>query len=293
MDSSHTSAPVAISSIVIATDFSPASTTALLYSLAIARRNDAKVWIVHVVSDSFFSTETQQRAVDDAWREGRRRMTEHFISGHLDGIEHKLLVEQGDIFETLTRVIEEQKADLLVLGTRGRSRIGKLLLGSVAESIFRQVPCPVMTVGPKTELQLPAEGPQRILFCTGFSAHSIAAGKLALRLAERLEAELILLHVAPESTPNRDEYRTTSEARLLDLVPADNLLTKPPRALVEFGTAVEKILSVAQEQHPDLIVLGVRQPESFTLRLRWATAYGVVTNAPCPVLTVRMTGPSD
>src|SRR3954469_10857769 len=181
MSTGHTAAPVAITNIVIATDFSPISDTALLYCLGIARRNQSKVWVVHVVADNFFSSDTQQRAIDDAWREGHRRMTEHFIAGHLDGIQHKLLVEQGGIYEVLTRIVEEHHADLLVLGTRGRSRIGKLLLGSVAETIFRQAPCPVMTVGPKSELQLSHDGPHRILFCTGFSEHSLAAGKLALR----------------------------------------------------------------------------------------------------------------
>jgi nucleotide-binding universal stress UspA family protein len=293
MPTNQTAAPGALSSIVVATDFSPISDTALLYSLGIARRNNAKVWIVHVVADAFFSSDTQQRAIDDAWREGHRRMTEHFIAGHLDEVQHKLLVEQGGIYEVLTRIVEERKADLLVLGTRGRSRIGKLLLGSVAESIFRQAPFPVMTVGPKSELELSPEGPHRILFCTGFSRHSLEAGKLAIRLAERQEAELILLNVAPEAETDRDAYVRKAKERLASLVPAENNLSTVPRTLVEFGTAVERILAVAQEQHPDLIVLGVRQPESFSRRLRWATAYGVVANALCPVLTVRTSEPDE
>jgi len=285
--------PEAISNIVVATDFSPASDTALLYSLGIARRNNARVWIVYVVADSFFSSETQQRAIDDAWREGHRRMTEHFISGRLDGIEHKLIVEHGAVYDVLTRMVEEHKAELLVLGTRGRSRIGKLLLGSVAESIFRQAPCPVMTVGPRTDVQLSPDGPSRILFCTGFSHHSLQAGKLAIRIAERQEAELLLLHVGPESQPDRESYVRDAKARLGSLVPSDAMLAAPVRTFVEFGTAVERILAVAQEERPDLIVLGVRQPEGFSRRLRWATAYGVVSNASCPVLTVRTSGNGD
>lgn len=291
MPTGQNAAPVALNNIVVATDFSPISDTALLYSLGLARRNQAKVWIVHVVADNFFSSDTQQRAIDDAWREGHRRMTEHFIAGHLDGIQHKLLVEQGGIYEVLMRVVEEHKADLLVVGTRGRSRIGKLILGSVAESIFRQAVCPVMTVGPKTEPQLSPEGPHRILFCTGFSSHSLEAGKLAIRLAERQEAQLILLHVAPESETDRDAYVRNAKGRLLSLIPAEIKLATAPCVLVQFGTAVERILAVAQEQRPELIVLGVRQPESFSRRLRWATAYGVVANAPCPVLTVRTSEP--
>ena len=220
-------------------------------------------------------------------------MTEHFIAGRLDGVKHKLLVEQGGIYEVLTRVVEEHQAGLLVLGTRGRSRIGKLLLGSVAESIFRQAPCPVMTVGPKTELELTPEGPRRVLFCTGFSRHSLEAGKLAFELALRQEAELILLNVVPESEPDHEAYVRKAKERLATLIPADAHFAVPPRFLVAFGSAVEKILSTAQDVHPDLIVLGVRQPESFTRRLRWATAYGVVTSAPCPVLTVRTSDPAE
>ncbi len=293
MSTGQTAAPAAIKGIVVATDFSPSSNNALLYSLGIARRNAAKVWVVHVVPDSFFSSDTQQRAIDDAWREGHRRMTEHFIAGRLDGVEHKLLVEQGSIYEVLTRVVQERNADVLVLGTRGRSRIGKLLLGSVAESIFRQAPYPVITVGPKSEFEFLPEGPRKILFCTGFSKHSLAAGEMAIRLAERQEAELILLHVAPDTETVRDEYTRNAKQRLGALVPAQNSLACPPKTLVEFGGTVERVLAVAQDQHPHLIVLGVRQPESFSRRLRWATAYGVVTNAPCPVLTVRTTIAGD
>lgn len=287
MSTGQTPAPAGLNNIVVATDFSPSSDTALLYTLGIARRYNAMVWMVHVVADTFFSSDTQQRAIDDAWREGHRRMTEHFIAGRLDGVKHKLLVEQGGIYEVLSRIIEEKKAGLLVLGTRGRSRIGKLLLGSTAESIFRQSPCPVLTVGPKTEVELTGDGPRRIMFCTGFSQHSLEAGKLAFELAQRQEAELIMLHVAPESEPNHDAYVHTAKERLASLIPPDAHLVSSPRLLVSFGTAVERILSAAQDVRPDLIVLGVRQPESFTRRLRWATAYGVVTSAPCPVLTVR------
>src|SRR4051812_4454206 len=184
-----------ISNIVVSTDFSVISETALLFALGIARRNQAKVWIVHVVGDTFFTKETQQRATDDAWREGHRQLTDHFIAGRLDGIENQLLVEQGSVTDVLVRFVETHNAQLLVLGTSGRSRIGKLFLGSVAESIFRQAPCPVLTVGPRVvATDITAEGPRKILFCTGFSKHSLAAGTMAVQLAEWQNAELVLLH---------------------------------------------------------------------------------------------------
>jgi nucleotide-binding universal stress UspA family protein len=263
-----------------------------LWGLGLARRNAASVWIVHVVSDTFFSADTQQRALDDAWREGHRRMTEHFIAGHFDGVQSKLLVEHGGVYEVLDRVMQEQHADLLVLGTRGRSRIGKLLLGSSAESIFRQATYPVLTVGPRSEAEIPSQGPQKIMFCTGFSAHSIAAGKLALRIAERQDAQLIILHVVSDTVSDRQEYARNAKDRVEALIPSEANLSNRPQVVVEFGSASERILAVAEQMRPDLIVLGVRQPESFARRLRWATAYDVVSNAPCPVLTVRSPEPS-
>jgi nucleotide-binding universal stress UspA family protein len=284
--------PAALQNIVVATDFSPASETALLYALGMARRSGAKVWIAHVVGDAFLTKETQQRAVDDAWREGHRQMTEHFISGRLDGVPNQLLVKEGSVTEVLVRLVEEHHAELLVLGTRGRSRIGKLFLGSIAESIFRQAPCPVLTVGPRVvATEIKAEGPRKILFCTGFSKHSLAAGATAVRIAARQQAELLLLHVGSQQVPgSHEDYARHAEEKLRKAIPPDAGLTTV-RTVVRFGLASEQILQVAQELQPDLIVLGVRQPESFARRLRWATAYEVVSNAPCPVLTVRTQEP--
>ena len=80
--------------------------------------------------------------------------------------------------------------------------------------------------------------------------------------------------------------------RLASLIPAGTQLVAPPETIVEFGTAADCILNVAQQRKPGLIVLGVRQPVGFARRLKWATAYEVVANAPCPVLTVRMSEPA-
>ncbi len=289
MSTSTRATPSAVSNILVSTDFSVISETALLYALGIARRNKAKVWIVHVVGDTFFTKETQQRAIDDAWREGHRQLTDYFIAGRLDGVENQLLVEQGSVNDILMRLVEEHQAQLLVIGTSGRSRIGKLFLGSVAESIFRQAPCPVLTVGPRiVATEVPAEGPRRIMFCTGFSKHSLAAGALAVRLSELQNAELVLLHVGPDPLVGlREDYIHNAERRLLSIVPKEASLAAPPKTIVKFGAGSEQILQAASEVNPDLIVLGVRQPEGFGRRLRWATAYDVVSNASCPVLTVR------
>ena len=278
--------PIEIRNILLATDFDPITESALHYSLAIARRYNAKIYLVHVVRPDLFGD--TRSTMDDAWREAQRHMTDLLIAGHLQGVAHQVMVEQGEVWPVLSAKIAELRIDLLVIGTHGRSRLGKLLLGSVAEEIFRQSECPVMMVGPKAPGPS-GKGVQKILFCTGFSAHSLHAGSYALSLAEHQGAELILLHVISEEPPaaEKERVRQAAVARLAGLVPADAKLPQPPKCLVEFGSAAERILAVAGQEQPGVIVMGVRQPVGFARRLKWATAYAVVTDAACPVLTVR------
>lgn len=286
--------PIAIRNILLATDFDPITESALHYSLAIARRYNAKIFLVHVVRPDLFGGENRS-TLDDAWREAQRHMTDLLIAGQLQGVAHQVMVEQGEVWPVLAHKIEMLHVDLLVIGTHARSRIGKLLLGSIAEEIFRQATCPVLMVGPNAPAPA-AKGIQKLLFCTGFSAHSLAAGGLALSLAQRQGAELILLHVvtnAPDSAEEREKIRAEALARLRSLVPPDADLEQPPHCIVEFGDGAERILAVASEQRPGAIVMGVRQPVGFARRLRWATAYAVVSEAACPVLTVRSPDTSE
>jgi len=289
------STPITMQRILLATDFSSVSEAALHYSLSIARTYGAKVYLLHVVGAEplqFLSGDAQQRALEDAWRNAQRHMTDLLIAGHLEGVDHQVLVEQGDVWQVLSRKIDDLHINLLVIGTHARGRVGKLLLGSVAETIFRQASCPVLLVGPHS-MHVSERTPQQpILFCTGFSAHSLRAGGYALSLAQHNAAQLVLLYVSKESPvtdADRQRIASDAKARLASLLPAGTQFSVPPQTIVEFGTAPERILEVAQKLKPGLIVLGVRQPVGFARRFKWATAYEVVANAPCPVLTVRMT----
>lgn len=292
------STPVSMQRIMLATDFDPVSEAALHYSLSIARRYGSKVYLLHVVAPEtfqFLAGDARQRALEDAWRNAQRHMTDLLIAGHLEGVDHQVLVEQGDVWDVLSHKINDLFINLLVIGTHARGRVGKLLLGSVAETIFRQAPCPVLMVGPRA-VQVSERTPQQpILFCTGFSAHSLKAGGYALSLAQHQGAQLLMMHVSKESPQTQAERQRIVDdgrQRLASLIPTGMQLAAPPETIVDFGTAADCILNVAQQRKPGLIVLGVRQPVGFVRRLKWATAYEVVANAPCPVLTVRMSEPA-
>jgi nucleotide-binding universal stress UspA family protein len=291
MQALDTSKPVTFGNVLLATDFSAASQSALLYALAFARRWRARIFVSHVVNPTtIFGQEAVQRAVNDAWREAHTEMTNQLIAGRLEGVENHVVVRQGEIWPEIEKMIREFQIDLLVTGTRGRSGVWKMLLGSTAETIFRRSSIPVLTVGPKSPEGSPAEGPKRILYSTGFAAQSLYAGTFALAIAEHNQAQLAMLHVVrdvPADPGAHDRLQRESEDRLRQLVPSDAHLATAPEIRVAFGSPAEAILTTAEQWRPELIVLGLRRHSQQTGREVWAIAYNVVSNAPCPVLTVR------
>lgn len=286
MPEKHTSLDVKLDSVLVATDFSTVSKQAVLYATAIARRHNSKLFIAHVV------TSRSENALMEGWRAGQAEITAQLIANRLDGIEHELVVKSGQVGDVLSRLIAEKRIDLVVVGTRGRTGVLKALLGSVAESIFRRAPCPVLTVGPNISGQNPEGSPEHILAATGFAAHSVVGVRYALGLAQSVHSSIALLHVVTEgrglSVEAKFHLTDESMSKLRGLIPKAPNLASEPLLLVEFGPAVEKILQTAAGWNANLIVLGLRSvQDAATGKATWARAYEIVSKANCPVLTVR------
>lgn len=286
---------VRLANILWTTDFSSASEAALLYAVSIARRYDSQVYLAHVIRpdayqlvppDALGATLAQTR------RFAEQQMGELLVSGRLRGIPHQVLLGEGELWSVLSEFLQRHEIDLIVAGTHGRTGIRKLLLGSAAEEIFRLASCPVLTVGPRASKEVPVESELRhILYATDFTPAAERAAAFALSLAQEHQAHLTLLHVMREtidaSPQNAALLRAFFTRRLRDLVPADADLWCEPEPVVESGTPAEAILTTASDRQADLIVLGVRRTANFPGHLPPATAYKVVCQAHCPVLTVR------
>jgi nucleotide-binding universal stress UspA family protein len=225
------------------------------------------------------------------WQHARKKMKDYENSQAFGELRHETIVQHGDPWDVVSRVIRQNRIDLLILGTHGRTGIRKLVLGSQAEIIFRQAPCPVITVGPHLEtVNADTWGPKTIIFATDFSDISAHALPFALSLAEENHSRLVLLHLAPLAPPDSDsDTEGSSIEKLSQLVPVQ----AKDRVQAEYVTRVdipaEGILKIAEERNADLIVMGVRKRSipSASAHLPWATASAVVSRACCPVLTVR------
>lgn len=287
---------VSLKNILFATDYSPAANAALPYMIGIAHRFGSKVFAVHVRTPEVYGT-----ALPESWpilAEAAEKLGQEeaaSLKKRLGDIPHEVVIGEGDVWGVVSRVIKEKDIDLIVLGTRGRTGIGKVLLGSVAEAIFRQSPCPVLTVGPRAP-----EDAERllemkeILHATDFSPACQAAAPYAISLAQENQARLTLLHVIEKPVVGDlvkpADYMESTLRALRELVPPEAELWCEPHVQVEQGAPAEKILEVAEKRHADLIVLGMRRtegPVGVATHLGRATAHKIVSHAACPVLTVR------
>jgi nucleotide-binding universal stress UspA family protein len=121
------------------------------------------------------------------------------------------LVRRGNPAQQIGAVARQFLADRVLLGTRSRSRLNKVLLGSVAEQVLRSVKIPVLTVGPEAHLPVDGSTGERIvLHATTLRETSRLSAALACQIAASLGARLVLLHVLPPLTLSNPEPPTES-----------------------------------------------------------------------------------
>jgi nucleotide-binding universal stress UspA family protein len=283
---------ITVKNVLFATDFSRYSNAALPYALAVAHQYGVKLFAAHVLSqESYLFTIPEGW---DAVREQQQHIDANRLEQQLRGVPHQILTPVGDISDVIFRLVRDNNIDLLVLGTHGRSGLPKLLLGSVAEKIFRQSPVPVLTVGPhvppneKTVAEF-----TRIVFATDFSDESLAGLPYAFSLAQEHQAHLSLLHVLKDSHVGTVDLEANADfamRRLHELAPPNADLWFQPEYFVEFGNVEEQIRNFVGKHGTDLIVLGVRQSThnmAAVTHFSNSMTHRIVAYATCPVLTVR------
>jgi nucleotide-binding universal stress UspA family protein len=295
MPATQTKQRVTFRNILFATDFSAAANAAMPYAAAFAKAFGSKLFALHVQDPVNYAVPPQVWQSEQLTHDMEIQCLRDTVQHSYPEVAPEVLQGQGGVWPALAAAIGTHDIDLLVVGTRGRTGVGKALLGSQAEEVLRHAICPVLTVGPQTPSHDRKPGKiTSILFATNFGPASLAAAPIAVSLAEEFQCRLTLLHVVEDARANdatsAEEFMASSEGRLRDLVQKDANVWCAPVFTVEPGVAADKILEVAQRTNADLIVLGVHRPEGVpgaATHLPIATVHKVVANSACPVLTVR------
>ena len=138
--------------ILVATDFSPASTPALEQAVKMAKQDGALLFIAHAYQEPGLKELSNAPARvykewDQKLREGVERKLRPLVEyARKEGVEAEGLLLAGFADEAIIKAAKQQRADLIVMGTHGRRGAARLFLGSVAARVISTAPCPVMTV---------------------------------------------------------------------------------------------------------------------------------------------------
>jgi len=303
--------PTNIQAILATTDFSDESGSGVRYAVALGKKLNATVGLLHVIEppsrmsgvesvvlarEDFKLTElVRQKLADLAKREGK------------GGLAVTASVRTGNPFNEITAAAREEATDVVVIATHGYTGAKRALLGSTAERVVRHAPCSVLTVPTQITQERAGKTPtlkvKKILVPMDFSNLSKDALPWATFLAAQFKAEVVLLHVVEKFpidylmgreltshtiVPLMKQAETNLERATTDLAKAFDLKMS---AVVRAGKPYAEICEAAKVLEADLIVLTTHGYTGLKHVWLGSTAERVVRHALCPVLVVRAKNP--
>jgi nucleotide-binding universal stress UspA family protein len=213
-------------------------------------------------------------------------------------------VATGIPSEEVITAARAEDSDLIVVGTRGKTGLAHVLLGSTAERVVRGAPCPVLTVRMEQADTEQKEGAssmpvtlERILVPVDFSDCSLDALEYAAVMAQQAKASLMLLHVLEPVSygldfdlghfRSREDVRESWTKRLEELAATHQLPHMPIEYRLRGGFPADSILDAAQTLPCDLIVMGTHGRRGISHTISGSVAEAVLRKARCPVVAVR------
>lgn len=266
----------------------------------LAKRLHAEILVVHVIdilAVSSYSGPNAEAAppvgvLMEHEQEAQKRILEHTTSV-LDalGASYRAFPEVGAPAESIVDLANAEAVGLIVLGARGHTAWEALLLGSISQAVTHHAHCPVLIV------RGDPQGFHRILVGSDGSDHAVRAIQASVEVAEACQASLTVLNafdpLAPQPlVPARDVVSGEHEAHLLSAVadqaaPILQARSLPVDVVQEAGRPAEAVLSYAEREGCDLIVLGGRGLGGFRRLLLGSVCDNVLRHALCSVLVVR------
>jgi nucleotide-binding universal stress UspA family protein len=279
--------------IVCPTDFSAASARAYEHALVLATWYRASLTVLHVlpvpvVAPPALPLVRSGMLIDGSMRDAVQADLSSLVEpARRAGLHVAGELGDGNPATEAVRVAQEVHADLIVMGTHGRTGLQRWVLGSVAESVLRRAPCPVLTVPPRAGGRPDPVFFKRILCATDFSPASEAAVSYATALAAEADGSLLLVHVLDRPGAGRLDLEGAALAQLRRAVPPDAREWCQVRETVVRGGPAAEVLRLAAEHEVGLIVTGVHGRSVLELMAFGSVTHQVVREAACPVLTVR------
>ncbi len=288
-----------ITRLLLATDSSKEAARAQEVALFLAKTWQAKLDILSVLeAPPGMDPEYQvnQLYLDQLHKEAGKVVDRVVREAGECGVETKASILRGIPAQQINETAGGLKSDLIVMGTRGRTGLAHVLLGSTAEGVVRGAPCPVLTVRSVAKGTPPA-GITRILVPVDFSDCSLEAMEYTIQTARKFAASVTIIHVIEPASygldftlvHSGDAQKTTDalEKRLGEFTALLKGQGIPARHVLQSGAPGNAILDGARAAEADLIVMGTHGRRGFSHLVSGSVAEAVLRQAPCPVLTIK------
>jgi nucleotide-binding universal stress UspA family protein len=138
--------------ILFATDFSESSDYAFQYAYSLAKKFNARLLLVHVINEpvdlrGFYVPHISFEKLEEEIEEGAKKMMEKFCRTHIRDYDNfESIIVPGIPYDEIIKKATDNSADLIIVGTHGRTGLDHVLFGSTAEKVVRKSPVPVMTI---------------------------------------------------------------------------------------------------------------------------------------------------
>jgi nucleotide-binding universal stress UspA family protein len=280
--------------VLVATDFSAASRAAFQTALDVCKTLGASLYILHVFEYANAvppEAGGQLLELEGVYQGARRGLDRLVEQAKGEGVTCEAFMGSGIPALAILDAIPEKEIGLVVLGTNALHGFERFVFGSVAEDVLRKAPCPVLTVGPQVHdpgKTTQIDGP--VVFATDFDLKTIHAIRYAATLCTAMMSPLHCLHVLPRTLEGgvRSHVIPQIMAEALQHVAVESgTAICPPVCATTYGSEVSNaVVNYATQQRAKLIVLGVRQASMAKSHGPAHIAYRIITEAPCPVLTM-------
>lgn len=283
----------AFKKILVTTDFSSASRASFQTALDIALLFGAELCVLHVLeyADQVPSPDCAQGMDLAPLIQDARNGLEHLRKLACDaGLKCRMELRGGLASETIQDFIATEQIDLTIMGTNALHGFERLIFGSTAEAVLRRSPTPVVTVGPRADAGSVPHRESPVIFATDFHAVTVHAIRLAATISQTTHSPLHCLHVLPRSLEGGSYAEAIpgilNEA-LQHVAAHSGIDVVQPICATTYGSEISNaVVDYARQHNAKLIVLGVRQASLASTHTPAHIAYRIITEAPCPVLTM-------
>jgi nucleotide-binding universal stress UspA family protein len=275
--------------ILVPTDFSNPAKLATEVAIQIAKKAKAEIVLLHVIevpSDESFNTEGQISQTND-WEDklftlkmievSKRKLSEVRQTVEDEGIQVSFKLKMGNPFHGMRASITEEKADLVVMGTSGKSKLEEMIIGSNTEKVVRYAKCPVLTVHEKSS----GSDFKNIVYATAMSEDEKEFAKVILNTQELYGATIHLVRI---NTPMNFKPDTVVKEIMQNFAKRLGLKNYTLNVFNDL-TEEEGIIHFTNSINADLIALATHGRTGFAHVIAGSIAEDVANHSRKPVLT--------